>query len=43
MANHREYYKVEGDDLFEVQAMMNFVNPCMLVVRSRTKSASTLH
>ncbi len=41
MANHREYYKVKGGALPQVQVMMSLVNPCMLAVWPCTKSAPT--
>jgi hypothetical protein len=40
---HRVYYKGEGDDFLQVQAMMNLVNPSLLVVCSSTKSALIMH
>jgi hypothetical protein len=43
VANHREYYKGEGGGFSQVWATLNLVNPCMLVARPCTKSASTMH
>jgi hypothetical protein len=40
MANHKEYYKGEGGGFPQVQAVVSL---CMLVVRSCTKSISTMH
>jgi len=39
MGMHKIYYKGEGGGFFQVRAMMNLVNPCLLVVHSCTKNA----
>jgi hypothetical protein len=38
VARHRKYYKGEGDDFPQVQAVVNFVSPCLFVTRLCTKS-----
>jgi hypothetical protein len=38
-----KYYKGEGGDFPQVQAMVNFVNPCLSMACSCTKSASITH
>jgi hypothetical protein len=43
MANHREYYKGEGGDFPQVQAMVSLVNPCVPMARMCTKNALTMH
>ncbi len=43
MAKHKVYYKGEGGGFPQVRAVVNFVNPCLPMVRPCTKSASTLH
>jgi hypothetical protein len=43
MAKHREYYKGEGGGFLQVWAVVSFVSPCLLMVRSCTKSAPTTH
>jgi hypothetical protein len=43
MANHREYYKVEGGGLSQVQAVVSFMNPCMQMAYLCTKSVPTTH
>jgi hypothetical protein len=43
MARHKEYYKGEGGGFPQVRAMVSFVNLCLLVARSCTKSASIMH
>jgi hypothetical protein len=43
MANHKEYYKGEDGGFPQVRAMVNLVNPCMLVVHPCTKNAPTMH
>jgi hypothetical protein len=40
---HRVYYKGEGGDFPQIRAMMNIVNPSLLVVCPNTKSAPTMH
>ncbi len=42
MAMHKEYYKGEGGGFLQVQAVVSLVSPCLLVVRSCTKSVLTL-
>jgi len=42
MVNYREYYKGEDGGFPQVWAMVNLVNPCMLVVRLCTKSVPTM-
>jgi hypothetical protein len=41
VAKHIVYYKREGDGFPQVQTMMNFVSPCLLVVRPCTKNIAT--
>jgi len=43
MDNHIEYYKGEGDDFPQVQAVVSLVSLCLLVARLCTKSATTTH
>jgi hypothetical protein len=43
VANHKEYYKGEGSGFPQIQTVVNLVNPCMLVVRSCTKSVTTTY
>ncbi len=43
VANHKVYYKGEGGGFPQVRAMVNLVNPSLLVVHPSTKSASTMH
>jgi hypothetical protein len=40
MANHKEYYKGEGDGFPQVRATMSHVSSCMHMVRSCTKSSN---
>ncbi len=40
---HRVYYKGEGGDFPQVQAVMSFMNPSLPMARPRTKSAQTMH
>jgi hypothetical protein len=37
MARHKVYYKGEGGDFPQVQAVVSLVSPCLLVVRPCTK------
>jgi hypothetical protein len=43
VAKHKEYYVWEGGGVPQVQAMVNFVSLCLLVVWPCTKSALTTH
>jgi len=43
MARHREYYKGEGGGFPQVWAVVSFVNLCLFVSRSCTKSVPTMH
>jgi hypothetical protein len=43
MANHKEYYEGEGGGFPQVEAVVSFMSPCMLVVRPCTKSAPIMH
>jgi hypothetical protein len=43
MANHKKYYKGEGNGFPQVWAMVSLVNPCMPMAHSCTKSAPTMH
>jgi hypothetical protein len=43
MAMHRVYYKGEGGGFPQVQAVVSFVNPNLLVARPSTKSAPAMH
>jgi hypothetical protein len=43
VANHREYYKGEGDGFPQVQAVVSFVSLCMPMVRPCTKNGPTMH
>jgi len=43
MERNRIYYKGEGGGFLQVWAVVIFVNPSLLVVRSNTKSAQTMH
>ncbi len=43
MAKHKEYYKGEGGGFPQVQAVVSLVSPYLLVVRSCTKNAPTMH
>jgi hypothetical protein len=43
MINHREYYKGEDGGFPQVRAVVSFVNLCMFVVHSSTKSVQTMH
>jgi hypothetical protein len=40
---NKKYYKGEGDDFPQVQAVVNLMNLYLLVVRSCTKSALIMH
>ncbi len=37
MAMHKVYYKGEGGDFPQVQAVVSLVSPCLLMVHSSTK------
>jgi hypothetical protein len=43
MDNHIEYYKGEGDDFPQVQAMVILVSLCLFMARLCTKSVTTTH
>jgi hypothetical protein len=43
MERHKIYYKGEGGGLPQVQAVVNLVNPMLLMVCLSTKSAQTMH
>jgi len=43
MTKHKEYYKEEGGGFPQVQDVVSFVSPCLLVVRPCTKSAPIMH
>jgi hypothetical protein len=43
MERHNVYYKGEGGGSPQVQAVVNLVNPSLLVACLSTKSASTMH
>jgi len=43
VARHREYYKGEGGDFPQVQAVVSLMNLCLLVGRMCTKSALIMH
>jgi hypothetical protein len=43
MERHRVYYKGEGGGFPQVRAMVNLVNPSLLVVHPSTKSVQTMH
>jgi hypothetical protein len=43
MAKHIEYYKGEGGGFPQVQAVVNFVSPCLFVVCPCTKSVPIMH
>jgi hypothetical protein len=43
MARHIEYYKGEGGGFPQVQAVMNFMGPCLFVGHPGIKSAPTMH
>ncbi len=43
VANHKKYYKGEGDGFPQVPAMVNLVNPSLLVTPPNTKSALIMH
>jgi hypothetical protein len=43
MARHKVYYKGEGDGFPQVQAVVNFVNPSLLVARLNTKNVPVMH
>jgi hypothetical protein len=41
IARHREYYKGDGGGFPQIRVVVNFVNPCLAMVRPCTKSAPT--
>jgi hypothetical protein len=43
MANHKEYYKGEGDDFPQVQTMVSLVNLCMFMACPCTKNVPIMH
>ncbi len=43
VANHRVYYKGEGDGFPQVWAMVSLASPNLPMARLSTKSASTIH
>jgi hypothetical protein len=43
MANHKVYYKGEGDGFPQVQAVVSFMSLNLLVIRPNTKSVPTMH
>jgi hypothetical protein len=43
MESCKEYYKGEGGDFPQVQAVVNLVSPRLPVVRPSTKSAQIMH
>ncbi len=43
VARHKVYYKGEGDDFPQVQAVVSLVSPNLHVVRPNTKNALTMH
>jgi hypothetical protein len=43
MARHRKYYKGEGGGFPQVRAVVSFVNLCMPMVHSHTKSVPIMH
>ncbi len=43
VARHRVYYKGEGDDFLQVQAMVSLVSPRLPVVLLSTKNALAMH
>ncbi len=43
VGRHRVYYKGEGGGFLQVRVVVNLVNPSLPVIRSNTKSASTMH
>jgi hypothetical protein len=43
MEKHRVYYKGEGGDFPQVQAVVSLMSPSLLVARPNTKSAPTIH
>jgi hypothetical protein len=43
VARHIVYYKGENGGFRQIQAMVNLMNPCLLVVRPCIKSAQIMH
>jgi hypothetical protein len=43
VANHRVYYKVEGDGFPQIRIVVNLVNPSLPMTRPSTKSAPAMH
>jgi hypothetical protein len=43
VARHKVYYKGEGGGFPQIWAVVSFVNPCLLVARSCTKSVLAMH
>jgi hypothetical protein len=39
----KKYYKGEGGDFPQIQAMVSLVNPCLLVVHQCTKNVQITH
>ncbi len=43
MGSHRVYYKGEGDDFPQVQAVVNLMSPSLPMVHPSTKGVPTMH
>ncbi len=43
MASHKVYYKGEGGDFPQVQAVVSLVSPSLPVTHPNTQSAPTMH
>jgi hypothetical protein len=43
MVNKKEYYEGEGDDFFQIRAMVSLVSFCMPMVRLCTKIVLIMH